>query len=180
MRQRSMNAITLAGFAAGFTTAAQADVYFSQIGPFELAGGESVSFSVGVSGSMSGCNWNFDWFNPGDSSWASDLQITITDPNSNSVSIAGHDNQGLPVSYDGPGSGPTGTYGDNIAVDGLSGAGFWTVTVTNDFSADEIPSVFSNFEMNIQGPGKGYTPAPGTGATAFLALGAFSARRRRF
>ncbi len=153
---------------------ASADVAFSAAGPFTLAGGASaVLFSGNASGTLTGFDWSFDWATPGDSSWASDMQITITDPNANSATIEGYDLPGILTSYNGPASGPAGNYGDNIPLAGLSGSGVWTVTVSNDWGGDPNPNTISNFNGNLQG----LVPTPG--ALGLFGIAGLAATRRR-
>lgn len=176
MRQRSMNAIALVALATGFATTARADFAFSQGEPVLLGGGESFSFNLNTCCILTGFDWSFAFDDFGDDSLASDMQITITDPNGNMVMIAGRDTPGLAVSYGGPASGPPGIYGDNLALAGLSGTPNWTVTIANDWLADPNPNLISNFMGNLQGIN---VPAPGAGFVAILAIGAGATRRRR-
>ncbi len=162
--------------AAGLALAAgaNADVAFSDAAGATLAGGAShVLFSGNASGNLTGFNWDFDWAAPGDSSWASDMQIVITDPNANSVAIAGYDFPGLATSYDGAGSGPAGNYGDNLAFGGLSGSGIWTVSINNNWGGDPGANTFSNFNGNLQG----LVPTPG--ALGLFGIAGLAATRRR-
>lgn len=159
---------------------AMADIAFQHDGPVELAGGESWEVNLGISGTMTGFDYVFDFFSPGDDSWASDILITIIDPNDNTFLIGGFDTiPDVVPAYDGPASGFDGAYGDSIEVFGLSGAGTWSVIFTNDRAADLNANILGNINFNIQGIGSLYPPAPGTGALAAIALTTFGVRRRR-
>lgn len=160
---------------------ATADIAVSHDGPIELAGGESFEFNVGISGTITGFDYVFDFYSPGDDSWASDILITIIDPHDNTFLIGGFDtpNPDAVPAYDGSVSGHDGAYGDNLAVGGLSGAGNWSVIFTNDRAADLNPNILENIHFNIQGIGSLYPPAPGTGALAAIALTTFGVHRRR-
>ena len=109
-----MSRISLA-MAAGLAVAAgaRADVMISHAGPTSLGAGQSVVlFSGNLSGTATTFDWSFTYGEPVlDSSWASDMMITITAANGNSIDIGGYPGPGdLTPSYDGPGSNAPGVY----------------------------------------------------------------------
>ena len=169
--------------AAGLALAAgaSADYSFNFAGPVELANGASAMlFSGNLSGGAIGFNYDFfyDEPAPGDSSWASDMLISITAANGNTVTIGGYDNPGLAVPYQGAASGDPGTYGANIDISafGLGGSGLWTVSITNDGPAafDPDPNIISNFNGMLVGD---VVPTPG--ALGLFGLAGLAATRRR-
>ncbi len=171
---------------------AHAAISFTQVGTALLSGGSTaVIFSGFGTGTATSFIYHFGYSEPiGDSSWASDMQITLTAPNLNSVSIAGFDNLGgLQPSYDGPGSNAPGVYGSNFDISSfnLAGAGTWTVTITNDWGQDPNPNLIGGAigsalaeELNpFMGTIEGVNvPAPGAAAIFGLA-GLIAVRRKR-
>lgn len=169
--------VAAAGLAVA--TGANADVMFSFAGPVVLAGGQSaVMFSGNASGSLGTFTFSFDYGEVvSDASWASDMQIIVTDANSNSATIAGFDDPSpdFNVPYDGGGSTAPGNYGAaiNMAGAGLSGSGVWTVTIVNDWAGDPNANTIGNFQGNLGG----LVPTPG--ALGLFGIAGLAATRRR-
>lgn len=176
------HALTAAATLA-ITAGAGADVMFHFAGPALLNATESATvFSGNLSGTATGFNFSFLYGEPtpGDASWASDMQITITAANGNSVTIGGYTSPiDIVPSYDGGGSSAPGVYGDMVSLAGfnLSGNGLWTVTIHNDANGpfvDTSPNSISDFNGLLVG----VVPSP-AGLSLFGIAGLAALRRRR-
>jgi len=159
------------------TTGASADVIFSHAGPDTLGAGQSATmFSGNASGSLSSFSFSFDYAETvSDASWASDMQITVMDPNGNTLTFGGFDDAfpDFDVPYDGSISDGPGNYGASFNVSGLSGSGVWTVTITDDWLGDPNPNIVSNFNGTL---GR-LVPTPG--ALGLFGIAGLAATRRR-
>lgn len=167
--------VAAAGLAVA--TGANADVMFSFAGPAVLPASAGVNlFSGNASGSLGTFTFSFDYGEVvADASWASDMQIVITDPNANQAIIGGFDNPGIAPAYDGGASTAPGNYGDAIDLSGLglSGSGLWTVDIINEWAGDPNANTVGNFQGNLGG----LVPTPG--ALGLFGIAGLAATRRR-
>jgi len=175
-----MKFVLIASAGLAITVGANADQAFTAAGPFTLASNASATLFTSV-GSLSGTlglfTYSFTYAEPvSDSSWASDMQITLSD-GVNTAAIARFSGTAnfLP-SYDGSQSNAPGVYGDAIdlsayAIDGAN----LTITITNDWTGDPNPNVITNFSGVLGG----IVPAPGAmGLFSIAGLAAIRRRRR--
>lgn len=164
--------------------AANADVTFN-LGNTNLAGGQFISGTAGLTGTLTGMTISFD-FQPDAAaqtagSWASDAILYVEGPDTNSgewggfnLSFGGFD-EGV-FSFDGSISAPPGIYADTQAVSNAtppSGAGTWFIAFANGWGSS--PAVqYNNISVTLHG-----VNVPTPGAMALLGLGGLVATRRR-
>lgn len=173
-----MKCVLLASAGLAITAGANADQAFTAAGPFTLASNASATLFTsggGSFGTLGLFTFSFTYDEPnGDLSWASDMQITLSDGVS-SAAIAGFSSATnfLP-SYDGSPSNAPGVYGDviDLSAFALDGANL-TITITNDWIGDPNPNVIANFSGVLGG----IVPAPG--AMALFSIAGLAAIRRR-
>ena len=163
--------------AAMIVTAGTAHADVHNLGnPGLLGGGQSAVFnftdSVPVVDSIS---ISFDYAEPVlDASWASDVQVILTDGVGNSLIIGGFINSNaadILWAFDGSISDDPGNYSDTFATNFVTD-GIWSLTFVNDWTSDPNPNDYANLIVTMG-------PVPAPGALALLGLAGVSRRRRR-
>jgi len=174
MKKRFM--LSAAGLSAvAIAGVATADISVSDSGVF-LLGGEGSAYSLGaVSGTLTGITFSTYWQNTaGDSSWASDMLIAVSD-GASLVSAGGYN-----MSFGGDswgalsGSPSTGTY-TTVLSGSVAMSGSATFYLFNGWSSSG--GTTSDFTVTLHGLNAGAIPAPG--ALALLGLAGIAGTRRR-
>jgi MYXO-CTERM domain-containing protein len=177
LEKKHMKFALIAAAGLAITAGANANQAFSAAGPFALAGGASANLftSGGASfGTLGLFTFSFTYAEPVlDSSWASDMQITISD-GINTATIGGYDAPGIAPVYGGSGSTAPGVYSDKIDLSafGITG-GNLTVDISNDWGGDPNPNTVSGFSATLGG----IVPTPG--AMGLFGIAGLAAIRRR-
>ncbi len=179
-------AATAAGAAlAAFAGSAEADVV--NFGDHTLAGGEIASTpGFTSSGPLDNFTISFDYDETvADASWASDLQVVITDVSTgDTFTIGGFTNEGNADAlwaFGGSGSTNPGFYSDTFnstddsPVIPLGDGGSYALTLANDWATDANANIYNNF--SIEGATISAIPEPA--AASVLGLGALALLRRR-
>jgi len=175
-----------AGLTLGLTGSAFAtgDETFN-LGDFVFPAGDVQSEEVVVTlgpnpKGVIGFSVSFD-YNKADSdgSWASDLQMVLTDPNGNVFDIGGlNDEDPLVNEWDFQGSGSTdpGFYEHtsdwDVWADDPRSKGDWTIALSDDWNSGSIDNEWNNFTITFH-----KIPAPG--ALALLGVAGVAGTRRR-
>ncbi len=173
--------IAAAGLA--ITAGANANQTFTVAGPLSLSGlgaglggTPTTLFSSGGAsfGTLGLFTFSFTYAEPVlDSSWASDMQIILSD-GVNTATIGGYDAPGIAPAYGGAASTAPGVYGDaiDLSLSGITG-GNLTVTIANDWGGDPNPNVITGFTATLGG----IVPTPG--AMGLFGIAGLAAIRRR-
>jgi hypothetical protein len=175
-KENGMKTIALVA-ALAFASAASADVVVFDFGDNLLGADESagvLNFDLAAGEEIVNVFVTMDYVDLGNGSWASDIQLRITDPNNVTTYIGG---LSTPRDFDFPFQGSqstnTGHYEGDIADwVSLSGVGTWSIEYINDWAGHSGEDEWNNLEAHLD-----IIPTPG--ALALLGIAGLAGRRRR-